>query len=297
MKPSTSLFLILLVLSINIPTHSALDKGVAFRMDDVQDTFLKTEQLTILNLFLDEEIPLTIGVITGYFGDDFELVNALKESYDAGLLEFAVHGFGNENLTQLNYDEQKNLISNGLNALRAVFEDLELVTFIPPMQEFNQDTILACIEYGLKILSSDLTRDLPPWDTSIRHLPQTVDSASYYDERFHEVDPNVTVTNIQSSIDTYGYAIVTLHPQQFAVFDEAFNYLGINLTKIDNFRVLINLVKSNFSTTTIAGLAGFQWKREAPIEIPLMSLVIPAIFIPLIIIYFISLKKKIGKKT
>jgi hypothetical protein len=51
---------------------------VAFRLDDIQDFFVTTAQLSIISLFKELQMPLTAGVIANYFGNDPDIVTYIQ---------------------------------------------------------------------------------------------------------------------------------------------------------------------------------------------------------------------------
>ena len=266
-KTFAAFFLIFLLSFSNTVRSSSSSCPVAFRIDDVQDFFLRDIQLTILSYFMSKGIPVTLGLISGYIGRDVELIETLRQGYQASLFEIAYHGFANENLTKLSYEEQKGLVKNGTDNLRKVFGEIELLTFIPPMFEFDQNTSKICVDFGFKIISSSINpiarADSPSFDPPIIHLPETVDSANYSKGVFHEVPVDTTFRLIQESVAQYGYAIVTLHPQQFSIFDDQFNYVGINQTRIAQFDCIVDRVRENYHLTTISNIKDLIYRTES----------------------------------
>lgn len=289
MKKTNILLLLLTTINIfyvNSVVYPALpNNNVAYRIDDVQDFWVRDEQIALLNLFIITNTSLTVGMVSGSIGDDYEIVETLQKGYGKNLFEFAYHGFGNENHSQMNYSEQKELIMKGLERMKKVFGKIELVTFIPPMHMSNQDTIKVCAELDFKIISSTDHYDPPPWEASLKHFPQTVESAYYVNGRWIEVDLDNLQEMLQESVKSYGFAVITIHPQQFSIFDEKNRTIGLNTTKIDAFSEFLNKTKRSFNITTIAGLGGYEWKAHAqPGYRPNIFIIAPIIFFPSILV-------------
>lgn len=51
---------------------------VALRLDDIQDYWIRTTQMTVINMFQQAQIPLTIGIIANYYGTDTGLVSFIN---------------------------------------------------------------------------------------------------------------------------------------------------------------------------------------------------------------------------
>jgi hypothetical protein len=52
---------------------------VAFRLDDIQDHYLREVQIELMEVFERRGLDLTVGVIGNYFGDDPVMVSYVKE--------------------------------------------------------------------------------------------------------------------------------------------------------------------------------------------------------------------------
>lgn len=64
-----------------------------------------------------------------------------------------------------------------------------------------------------------MTSDPPPWDqSSILHYPSTTDGASYLTGVPVNFPVDQVIASATSSISRFDYAIVLLHPQEFAAY-------------------------------------------------------------------------------
>ena len=72
---------------------------VVFRMDDLQDDWIRTAQITGMNLFLSKHIPLTLAIIMNSIGNDSQVVGKIREGSNApnALFELAIHGWNHVN--------------------------------------------------------------------------------------------------------------------------------------------------------------------------------------------------------
>ena len=98
-------------------------------------------------------------------------------------------------------------------------------------------------------------------------------------------------TEIQESVEEYGFAVITLHPQQFSILNEKSEVIGLNSTRVADFKDFVLMTKNSFHITTIAGLGGYAWKIEELPFRPNILMIAPIIFFPLIlvaVVYYIK---------
>lgn len=81
--------------SADLPPANYSCNCIAFRLDDIQDSFVVPAQIEMLNLFQEYDIPISIGVITNRFGTDKVIVdrviNAIAEP--DWCVEIVHHGY------------------------------------------------------------------------------------------------------------------------------------------------------------------------------------------------------------
>lgn len=192
---------------------------VAFRLDDVQDYFTRDAQMDIIDMFLNENLTLTIGAIGGFLYEDIELIQFINNSLKTGLIEVANHGWNHTEHSELTLENQKLSIQKTNERLRELF-NVNPTTFIPPENSFNSNTISAMKESNLSYISGSIfTRaDDPPFplknEDGLFHFPQTafvsnVDTPS----GVWSIFPNLEIKEmIESSMNEYGFAVVVMHP-------------------------------------------------------------------------------------
>ena len=195
---------------------------VAFRLDDVQDHFLDNVQMEIINSFIENDVKLTVGVIGGKIGDDQKLVSLLKYNKNNPYLKFANHGWDHENFTQFSKEGQEMLILRANDKINSLF-GVEPEVFIPPFNAFNTDTIAALESLKFTHFSSEIDEDTPPFPKSGQKLyrfPETAFTGDLNKEemKFVGVSHQTTLQQINQSINKFGFAVVTLHPQEFSNF-------------------------------------------------------------------------------
>lgn len=224
---------------IPITSASALEGGqvyngcncVVFRLDDVQDFWLIDQQVAIMDLFVSHNSTLALGLIMDDFGDDKVLLEQIKRGTDKGLLELALHGWQHLDHSTLDTSTQVRHFSQANDKLKTM-TGAKFDVFIAPYNKFNADTIKAMEITGIRILSGDKDDPYPIFvsgtnklgttdaNATVLHLPATISYKYIADSIFWKsVSVDELLSAIDEDIEQYGYAGVTLHPQDLAYQD------------------------------------------------------------------------------
>ncbi|HXG07124.1 MAG TPA: polysaccharide deacetylase family protein [Nitrososphaera sp.] len=196
---------------------------VAFRLDDIQDYFLNNVQLEVMEVFGRRNASLTIGIIGNYFGEDPIIVNYVKSRIDDPLLEVANHGWNHENLAEFSYDEQSELIKRTNEKIVSTLGTRPPVVLIAPYNILNTDTFSAAKDSGIRYISANVTYDPPPYEItgnqSLYRLPETALMGDLNEDDTYWItfDYRKVLAEVEYSLNHYGFAVVTLHPQDFAM--------------------------------------------------------------------------------
>ena len=86
---------------------------MAFRLDDVQDLYHNEIQMSIIDMFREENAKLTIGIISNSFGKDSMLLNHIKNATrdkDNSIIRVASHGWNHEDMTKIKKEDQSLMI-------------------------------------------------------------------------------------------------------------------------------------------------------------------------------------------
>jgi peptidoglycan/xylan/chitin deacetylase (PgdA/CDA1 family) len=177
-------------------------------------------QKEIINLFMQKQIPLTLGIIGNNIGTDNNLINYIQnaKSTYGDLVEFANHG-GTADITSLSREEQLTLITNSNNQILNVLKYKPQV-FMPPFGQYDNDTVYAMQRQSMHYLSSISSSDLPPYSfdsPSLLRFPAT--TATGYIESGRAVYgklANQTIADVGYSLRDYGFAVVLLHPSEYS---------------------------------------------------------------------------------
>ena len=224
-------------------------KCVAFRLDDVQDYYVNSVQMAIINLFIQKNASLTIGIIGEPFGKDQKLVNFLKTAVakDNPIIEPAIHSWDHRDMTKLNKQEQFDQINQTSVKLQSIF-GFKPDTFIPPFNHFNEDTLNLLQQYGITHISYHThTQEPPPFTKeTLYQFPATTSTASIEllgVPPWKVVSADSLMQDVQNELPHYGYAIVNMHPYEFAEYTGLYtNYP--NSTQLYQLGLLIDKVKA-----------------------------------------------------
>ena len=247
----TIIFLIIFGMLQQVYAISDSCRCVAFRLDDVQDYYLNNVQMEIINTFEQNHQSLTVGIIGNYFGNDKIIVNVLREKLKENdtSLEIANHGWNHEDFTLFNKTEQAHLVKK---TNEKIFEILRVspTGFIPPFNKINTDTIDILRENKIQYFSANVTQDLPPYDmenASIYHLPATSFTGDLNEENSYwfGTTHKETFAQIQSSLMKHGFAVVTLHPQEYSKRDGLNFSNEVDQSQIRELEMLINDIENS----------------------------------------------------
>jgi peptidoglycan/xylan/chitin deacetylase (PgdA/CDA1 family)/3D (Asp-Asp-Asp) domain-containing protein len=247
---------------------------VIFRMDDIQDYWLEQGQLAPMDLFISKNQSLSLGLIMHAIGNDSKIINKVREGYQKGLFELALHGWDHIDYSQLSEQKQHDSLQNANEKMRYLFGTTSRI-FIPPLDPFNNDTLKATGQLGLQILSSVEYEDnyfdhnnsifvadgKTPNNGTIYHVPGTILFKDYVNGSWVTNPINKILNALSANIKKYGYGVVVLHPQDFVksgIYNEKLiDILDQNETK--ELSSLVNLLLSkNIHIVSFSKLIGYS---------------------------------------
>jgi len=252
---STIVVIILFIVSIGLlrlPVASEQQPVLVIRLDDIQDYAFREAQLFLLNESIVNDIPLSLAVITGIFGDDGEVVDKVRRAVGSGS-EVAVHGWKHEDFSKLTYHQQVELLRMSRNRINELF-DIEVRVFVPPMFHFNEETIMAMADESYDIISTLTDFDQPGYILNVKSLPATVElsllsNGIWTMKKFASIK-----TEISKSVGKYGYAILVTHPQEF-IEDGKLNEMNVK-----QFQDMVRKLGNRYSLKTLNELGCLDMK-------------------------------------
>ena len=230
----------------NIPEITSCN-CVTFRLDDIQDYWINDVQIEVMDIFNERDIPITLGIIGNEIGEDTQIVSYINQSIPSNLLEIANHGWKHEDFTEYDKETQSQLIKNTNEQLQNIF-GVSPTVFIPPYNEYNNNTISAMNENGITHFSSSTNIANPPYpmiDAQLYSFPTGASTGELYLETslFTGINHKLTLSQIQNNISEYGFAVVMMHPQEFSVIEGEEHLNQINWNQIRELELLLDRIK------------------------------------------------------
>lgn len=200
---------------------------VAFRLDDVDDVNHPEIEGKLLDIFQNSNTSLTVGIIGNRFGNNQEIVSHLVAMLEAHpqILEVANHGWNHEDFTALPLEQQAVLMQKTNEKIHSVLK-VNSTVFIAPFNKVDNSTFLAAKKSGINTISSNPAIDPPapkvlPDLMGMYHLPySTVTAYVDKDGKHWDYTPLDKIKrDIVNALREHGYAVVEMHPQEFAPRD------------------------------------------------------------------------------
>ena len=258
-------------------------------MDDIQDYWIEQGQIAPMDLFLSKNQSLTLGIQADLLINDSKIINKVKEGFNRGLFELALHGWNHTDYTKLSEQEQSKSIFNSNIKLLSLFSNKSKI-FIPPEDYFNNDTLKAMQQNGINIIStagyaedafdggksifnaSNISINQSNGSSSssssssnhslVFHMPETSSFKNYDQGKWIKNPINSIISNVTDNINKYGYAVITLHPQDFV--------------KSDNNNTFTNQVDEN-QIKDLSTLIDYFVSKNIPIASFSKAIVIPQV--------------------
>lgn len=244
---------------------------VVFRLDDVQDDWIDNSQLSVMNMFISKNQPLSLGLIMNSVGQDADIVEKLSDGKKKGLFELSLHGWKHVDYTSLSLQEQEYALKLANEKMEKLFGTPSDV-FIPPYNAFNSDTLDALNDLGIKMLSAGLDYDNSPYNTlypnynndhrsaTIYHLPETVEFKMYEDEHANWIKTPVEaiIKGAENDISIRGYSVIMTHVQDYALSEDGQFVDKLSQQDLDDLGYLIDyFTLKSIKIATFAQIAGF----------------------------------------
>ena len=157
--------------------------------------------------------------------------------------------------------------------------------FITPYDLYNNNTIKAMTQLGLRVLSSgagaenhfDQNKSVfvdNNYETqqTVYHLPTTITYREFVNGTWIKIPLKQILTAVDNNIAKYGYAVIVLHPQDFAKsivsVDKNGQYVNlVDSGEITNISSLIDsIVSKNIHITSFSKIVGIQQKSISSLQ-------------------------------
>ena len=254
-------------------------KCVVFRLDDVNSDFLTKVQLNVMDQFISQNQSISLGLIMHRIVPTSPVVEKIKEGTQKGLFELDLHGWDHVDYSQLSKEEQLGTLQQASEKMNIIFGQHSQV-FIPPYNKFNGDTIGVLQSVGVRIFSSDTSADKNPYfvangmnegrsNPALYHLPAMT---SFKDDNGNgtwiKVPIQTILSDVEDSVNRYGYAVVLLHPQNFAKMENKVFVDTVDPNEIKDLSLLMYQIKSeHLKITTFANVVGSQASTPSHVQL------------------------------
>lgn len=235
---------------------------VVFRFDDFR-LYPDSLQERLLKTFYYHRIPISLAVIPcsedNLFFKDGNYLPLLMKMNSEGMAEIALHGLNHRfdgnggEFKGFPLDRQKAMIFKGKHLLDSLFSPI--VTFIPPWNNYDDNTLVTLELFGFKCISSCMTIGQPLSSKKLQYFPETIDH------------PNKLIKAIEDNRNREGIIVLMFHHYDF---DKSFSMEDLDL-------LLINIQNmKNIECLTFKMLCDRHTKSDgnrvkANIEINLLS--------------------------
>ena len=155
---------------------------VVFRLDDPTVRYDSVDS-RIIQLFVDKDVPLSVGVIPCDSNEEAYVPNdsAYLALLNSPTIEVCMHGLTHQYTSRgefrdIDSAEVERRIKNSVEIMQSYIKR-PIRTFIPPFNAFNDYLIGALKRNGLNIISCDLTYETLDYispDNEITYLPETL---------------------------------------------------------------------------------------------------------------------------
>src|SRR5689334_15116266 len=254
-------------------------KCVVFRLDDVNSDFLTKVQINLMDQFISQNQSISLGLIMHRIDPASAVVEKVKEGKQKGLFELDLHGWDHVDYSQLSKEEQLGTLQQASDKMNTIFGQRSQV-FIPPYNKFNGDTIGVLQSVGVRIFSSDTSADKNPYfvangmnegrsDVTLYHLPAMT---SFKDDNGNgtwiKVPIQTILNDVDDSVNRYGYAVVLLHPQNFAKMENNVFVDTVDENEIKDLSLLISQIKSaHLRITTFTNVIESQVSTSSHVQL------------------------------
>jgi peptidoglycan/xylan/chitin deacetylase (PgdA/CDA1 family) len=257
------------------PSNSC--KCVVFRMDDIQDSWIRQGQIRPMDVFISKHQPLSLGLIMNAIGNDIRVVDEIQNGTHMGLFELGIHGWNHTDYTKLSKEAQKSSLQQANEKMKWLFGNTSDI-FIPPEDLFDNSTLDAMRQLGFKILSSGIEDYAPDniknifVDNAKAHYGNQnqkifqVPGMAYFQyikgNKMFKKSLDDILQNVTNSIDKHGYGVIVLHPQNFMKLDANGNLTDtLDQNEIKDLSNLIDSILSrNIKIVSFSQLVGIKSK-------------------------------------
>ena len=254
---------------------------IVFRLDDVQEFYLADVQMQIMDLFQKKNASLSMGIIGHDLSLDAKLTSYLKTHLKPGHapIEFDNHSWLHTDFSLMTLSQQVASMNKTNQELNKLFGKTPNV-FITPYNVYDNDTLKAVKQLKMNLISSGIWEE-DKFVTDRGHLVANKDFLGLYhvpsmtdfqvdignESHWTSIPKDKVIASINSHITKYGYDVLLIHPENFAVLvnDKYANTVDKNY--LNELASIIDYAKSkHMKITTLSGVAGLDHVNHTTIK-------------------------------
>ena len=236
-----------------------LNKKVTFRIDDIQDYYLKKAQIKVIETFAKKEQKLDIGIIGKNIGKDTDLISLIDKYLRSGNLEIFSHGWDDTVMEGHPKDQQLELLDNANQAIAdskfCNWDKNSTVIYVPHQNQYdiNTQTVLAELNFAILSSSWPMKSDCE-LSGRVKHAPVGA-STNDWINMFNGVTHTQTFNEVNKQYLFCGFSVIMMHPQEFSKNDSK----DINEDQIKELELLIDkLIENNYSISFMTEAVGVK---------------------------------------
>ncbi|SHO47539.1 conserved exported hypothetical protein [Nitrosotalea sinensis] len=239
---------------------------IVFRLDNIQDYWLDDVQIKIIDSFVSKDIGITAGIIGNTFGNDTKIISYLKSETNTGNIDAAINGWNFEDFTTLTKNQQTDLLRESRSKISHII-GISPIVFIPPYGKANNDTLYAMGDNNVTVISGselqipqDLAGKISSYPTSVfpNIVTQNNNQSTVNDKMLSSID---------NSIQTNGYAIISLNFQDYAMTNGTIKIDTPDMEKIQNLEKIIDEIRNRgYQISTIKKLSSLSENQNSTVS-------------------------------
>lgn len=204
-------------------------KKIIIRIDDVSAWHLNDVSITMIESIFNRKMAVSAAVIPKDIDRDHKIVDFIKSKINNPNFEIAQHGTNHtvNEFLGLNEQEAYDLIKIGREKLIKTFS-YSPVTFIPPYNEYSEDTVKALSELGYRVMSGKRNESR---NESLLIIGYDVRTKDVGKEGLNPVED--VIEECKNALNSKNLCVIMIHPSDY-VKDGKFVYKNEFLDLLDN---------------------------------------------------------------
>jgi len=196
----------------------------------------------MIQLFISNNVPLSIGIISDFFGADPTIVSFINNLLGQGAaIEIASHTVNHTSLASQSLAVQIDVCTKSKNKIASQLPQnpRPITTLICPYDQFNQDTLTAARQTGYTAISAMMESDTATADgrvfytgcsdtgfhMNISHVPSKAQTST--GGNGVRIVSNQVLADMEKSINDCGFSVVEMHFSEFSTPSGAVDNAGI----------------------------------------------------------------------